>query len=573
MLEDDTDGTLNPGTRLGKYEIVRLLGAGGMGAVYEATHTEIGKRVAVKVLSPSIAAIPGARGRFLREAQLTSRVRHPNIVDVTDMGNEGRQTFLVMEFFQGQDLAQRVAQAGHLSPQEVADIMLPVCSAMVAAHQAGVTHRDLKPSNIFLSESQHAIEPKVLDFGISKSKDIGIGPDALTGTDAVVGTPFYLAPEQIMDNRAAGPASDQYALGVILYECLTGHRPFQSESLYAVFKEIVAGASLPPRAHRPDIPPSLELVVQRAMNVDPKSRFDSTKELGRALLPFASNRVRSIWEDAFGLDLPISDVWADATSGEIRIKRAVPATRVLTPLANVPAGGPVGLAGGTQVAMPGAPARPMGNRLAFSETGFPEAFDLRPKPSRWLPRLGIVGGLALAGMIAWFAFADAPMGIGQSEPAKRQKKVPGRSDADKIQADKSGETESTQRARSPEVFEFSVSVDPDTALIELDGRPQGRGHLERSLPVDHTPHRMRIVADGYDPEIVEFTDTPPSKRITLTPTPAPAHTVNRPPVEHDDAPSRRRHRHRRGREPRLPDNPQAPVRSGGINPNGAPVID
>ena len=309
---------LAAGDEFAGFTIESVLGTGGMGAVYEATHTEIGKQVAVKVLSQMIASVPGAQGRFLREAQLTSRVRHPNIVDVTDMGSEGGQTFLVMELLRGEDLAHRLSREGHLPPQDVADILLPVCSAIVAAHKAGVTHRDLKPSNIFLSDSQHATEPKILDFGISKSMDSGVGPDALTGTGAVVGTPFYLAPEQVMNNRSAGPATDQYALGVILYECLTGQRPFQGESLYSVFNDIVTGTPLPPRAHRPEIPPSLEQVVQRAMNVNPRERYESTADLGRALLPFASNRVRSIWQEAFEFEERGAVKLADGTTGDLR---------------------------------------------------------------------------------------------------------------------------------------------------------------------------------------------------------------------------------------------------------------
>ena len=124
--QEPSEEVLPVGTRLGKYQIVRLLGAGGMGAVYEASHTEIGKRVAVKVLGTAIAAIPGARARFLREAQLTSKVSHPNIVDVTDMGNEGSQAYIVMEFLQGVDLSQRLAQVGRLTAAELVDIMLPV---------------------------------------------------------------------------------------------------------------------------------------------------------------------------------------------------------------------------------------------------------------------------------------------------------------------------------------------------------------------------------------------------------------------------------------------------------------
>jgi len=291
--------TLAPGTVLGKYSIVKLLGSGGMGAVYEATHTEIQKRVAIKVLSPLIAAVPGARARFLREAQLTSRVRHPHIVDVADMGSDGGNTYLVMEFLHGEDLAQRIERLGPVGVEELADIMLPVCSAVAAAHAAGITHRDLKPQNIFLAAGTRRVLPKVLDFGISKGNDAVTQAGTLTGTGAMIGTPYYLAPEQIMDSKSAGSASDQYALGIILYECLTGKRPYDGENLFVVFQGIVGGTPKRPREYRPEIPPEMEEVVLRAMKSDPKQRFPTIEDFGRALLPFASGRARVIWEEAF----------------------------------------------------------------------------------------------------------------------------------------------------------------------------------------------------------------------------------------------------------------------------------
>jgi serine/threonine-protein kinase len=291
--------TLAPGTTLGKYSISRLLGTGGMGAVYEATHTEIGKKVAIKVLSPLIAAVPGARARFLREAQLTSRVRHPHIVDVADMGSDGGHTYLVMEFLHGEDLAQRLERLGPIGAEELADIMLPVCSAVSAAHGAGITHRDLKPQNIFLAAGTRRVHPKVLDFGISKGNDAVTQAGTLTGTGAMIGTPYYLAPEQIMDSKSAGSASDQYALGIILYECLTGKRPYDGDNLFVVFQGIVGGTPKRPRELRPEIPAEMEEVVLRAMRVDPKARFINIDDFGRALLPFASSRARMIWEEAF----------------------------------------------------------------------------------------------------------------------------------------------------------------------------------------------------------------------------------------------------------------------------------
>jgi hypothetical protein len=310
---------LAAGTRLGKYEIVRRLGAGGMGTVYEAIHTQIGKHVAVKVLSPAVAAMQGARARFLREAQLTSKVRHPHAVDVTDMGTEGDQTFLVMELLNGEDLAGRLTRAGQLDETQLVDIMLPVCSAVSAAHRAGIIHRDLKPQNIFLASGAHGLVPKVLDFGISKWED-GSTSRALTSTGAVLGTPYYLAPEQVVDTRASSPASDQYAIGVMLYECLTSVRPFEGETLFTVFQAIVAGSPVAPRKHRPDLDPKLQTVILRAMQMDPTRRFSSVDELGCALWPLASEKGRMLWRDAFGpgarsANAPVMDsVLVDATS-------------------------------------------------------------------------------------------------------------------------------------------------------------------------------------------------------------------------------------------------------------------
>jgi serine/threonine-protein kinase len=297
------EATLPAGTKLSnKYEIVRLLGQGGMGAVYEGVHTEMGKRVAIKTLAPSVAEIPGARQRFVREAQLTSRVRHPHIVDVSDVGTDGRTAYIVMELLRGEDLSQRLARVGVLSPRELADVLLPVCSALVAAHEATIVHRDLKPQNIFLATGPHGVEPKVLDFGISKSADALSVGGGLTRTGSVMGTPFYLAPEQIQDARAADAASDQYALGVILYECLAGARPFGGESLFQVFNAIVNERPPALATRRADLPPVLCQIVERAMAAKAAARFPSVRALGAALLPFASPKAQIVWSEAFGAE-------------------------------------------------------------------------------------------------------------------------------------------------------------------------------------------------------------------------------------------------------------------------------
>src|SRR5262252_2081768 len=191
-----------------------------MGAVYEGS-AQTGKRFAIKVLNPGLAAIPTARARFLREAKLASRVRNAHVVDVIEVREDDGHCYLVMELLEGEDLASRLRRTGTLSAAETAEIVLPVCDAVSSAHRQGITHRDLKPSNIFLTTRDGQVHPVVLDFGIAVEEGRGDGDAASPQVrKPVFGTPAYLAPEQVADHRAAGPATDQYALGVILYECL-----------------------------------------------------------------------------------------------------------------------------------------------------------------------------------------------------------------------------------------------------------------------------------------------------------------------------------------------------------------
>ena len=165
---------------LGKYRVVRAIGAGAMGAVYVGMHKDTGDRVAIKVLDRRLANLRQARERFRLEAQIAKRVRHPHIVDVFEAGDAGRNTYLVMELLTGEDLAQRLESAGPLPAQEVADILIPICGAIAAAHQADVTHRDLKPLNIFLAAGD-PVRPKVLDFGISIAKGIELPASTIPG--------------------------------------------------------------------------------------------------------------------------------------------------------------------------------------------------------------------------------------------------------------------------------------------------------------------------------------------------------------------------------------------------------
>jgi len=302
---------LEPGLTLGKYRVVQPLGAGGMGTVYQAEHVEISKPVALKVLSSALAADPKAQARFLREAESASRLEHRHVVSVTDFGTETGVAYIVMELLRGEDLAAHLNRHPRGLPVEDAiGLMLAVCSGVSAAHAAGIIHRDLKPRNIFLAQTPlREVEAKVLDFGISK---VDTGVDAsLTGTGEVLGTTHYMSPEQIL-GREIDPRTDQYSLGVVLYECLTARRPYEGDTALAIMKSIGDGKCVPPSALRQDLPRELDGVVLRAMAREPAGRFESVDAFGAALLPFASRKHRVVWADYYGADVRDSSIAGSA---------------------------------------------------------------------------------------------------------------------------------------------------------------------------------------------------------------------------------------------------------------------
>lgn len=294
-------GALPEGATLGRYRILRWLGSGGMGSVYAATHLEMGKSVALKVLRQDATTDAQARARFLREAATASRIRHPHVVNVTDFGSEADLPFIVMQLLRGEDLGDRLDRNPRgLAVKEVVDVMLAVCAGVVAAHGAGVIHRDLKPKNIFLARlTGGEISPTVLDFGISTMEDRLPGAPLLTEPGTLLGTTHYLSPEQVI-GRPADARTDQHALGVILYECLVGQRPYEGETPQAVRRNIETGRSVRPTRLRPDLPPEVEAAVLRAMAHDPAARFSNVHDLGTALLPFASLKKQVAWGDYYG---------------------------------------------------------------------------------------------------------------------------------------------------------------------------------------------------------------------------------------------------------------------------------
>jgi serine/threonine-protein kinase len=268
-----------------RYEIVRRIGEGGMGAVYEARHTVIGKRVAVKVLLEKFLEKPDLVARLLQEARLASSIGHQHIVDVTDFGTtaDGR-AFVVMEFLEGESLAELVIRDAPLSVERSLRIARQVASALGAAHAKGIVHRDVKPENVYLVRRDDADFVKVVDFGISKAvhaSDEGPEWQRLTRTGMVLGTPLYMSPEQARGGEDVDSRADVWAVGVVLYECLTGEVPFRAHNYLGVISQVLTEEATPPSRLRPElgIQASVEIVVMRALEKDRARRYQQMSDL------------------------------------------------------------------------------------------------------------------------------------------------------------------------------------------------------------------------------------------------------------------------------------------------------
>ena len=247
-----------------RYRLVRRIATGGMGTVYEGLDERLGRRVAVKVLKEEYADDPRSQERFSREARAAAMLNHPHIAQVFDSGQDAGRAFIVMEYVDGPHLGQLLESEGRLAPWRAVEIAADVCSALGAAHAVGIVHRDVKPSNVLLTP-QHQV--KVTDFGIAQAQ----GQAALTGTGMVLGTAHYLSPEQA-SGQGTTPASDVYAVGVLLFQLLTGSVPFDNDSPVAVALSHVT-QQVPPLTDRaPDVPPRVAAAVAQATAKDPRQR-------------------------------------------------------------------------------------------------------------------------------------------------------------------------------------------------------------------------------------------------------------------------------------------------------------
>jgi len=258
-----------------KYEVLTKVGEGAMGAVYRGRDTVLNRTVAIKLMNATIAADPGPRERFLREAQSAGSLQHPNVVTIFDFGEADGHLFIAMEFVEGSDLEMALDSGYFKTIQSKLDVVIDTLQGLAYAHQHGIIHRDLKPANIRITTDGRG---KLMDFGVAHLQS-----NKMTQTGFIVGTPHYMAPEYI-SGQPISPASDVFSMGVVLYEVLTGQRPFDGENTQALLFAVIQHEPPPPSQLATGLSPALDTIVQRAMAKTPRDRYGSAQEMATALM-------------------------------------------------------------------------------------------------------------------------------------------------------------------------------------------------------------------------------------------------------------------------------------------------
>jgi serine/threonine-protein kinase len=273
-----------------RYRVVRLIGRGGMGEVYEAVDLEKGCRVAIKTVLAKLRGSVKVVARFRREIELSQRISHPNVLHIYDVfelpprpddpeGSQATSPCMVMEYLEGETLADRLGDGGTVPPEEARGLVIQMAHALAAAHRADVVHRDLKPDNIFLVPRQGGATRVVLtDFGVARPNNSPEQEDSFTATDVIVGTPTYMAPEQL-ELEEALPASDIYTLGLVIYQMLTGKFPFEGDTAIQVVFMRVQEDPIPPRRFMPELDDVWDHLILRCLERDPKERLRDAAEI------------------------------------------------------------------------------------------------------------------------------------------------------------------------------------------------------------------------------------------------------------------------------------------------------
>lgn len=455
---------IGPGAVIGgKYQIERLLGEGGMGVVYLAHHVVLSRLVAVKVMKADVASQKHYSDRFIVEARAAAELRHRNVVEILDYGVEAGRPFMVMEFLHGESLEKLLAREGPLSPIRAVTLLDPVLKALAVAHEHGIVHRDIKPDNIFLAKDEGDTEPtvKVVDFGIARRV---IDEKAkITGDNTTLGTPLYMAPEQILSAHAATAAADQYAFGVTLYQCLTGRFPVEHESLAGIVAQKITGRARPILEYLPDLDAELAATVMRTLEREPTDRFPSMNALREALSRFMNPASYASMTHARALIEQSPTELASPVSESIREAKTAVSGKALI------------VAQREAATERGAASASVENEAGVAVP--PSRAEQRSKPRSWAWIAG-AGVLALIGIIAWRA-TRAPTA---SAPQRTE------------------HTQSSQQANhsaSTRRVTFSIRVVPAAAVIVLEGEQVGVGTAEVLRVADGRRYQLELRAPGY----------------------------------------------------------------------------
>jgi serine/threonine-protein kinase len=403
----------------GKYRIERVLGRGGMGTVLAVRHLGLDEPRALKLMLPKGLELPQARERFFREARAAAKLRSEHAVAVHDVGvlPDGFP-YIEMELLEGSDLSSLLKRSGAVPVAHAVRWIAEACEPVGEAHGLGIVHRDLKPGNLFLARTPTGKETiKVLDFGIAKTGALEAADSTLTGTQASFGSPMYMSPEQMRGARYAEPRSDVWALGVVLFELLTGRRPFNAESVTGLALVVTNDPAPSPRALREDVPPALEAVILRCLAKSPDGRFGSAMELARALL------------EAYPQAFPLPQGGPPSRAGAENARVGSPMLAVATPLPTAGGPGAPGAAPGWHAqpqpaSQPSVPSAPWGDPAAPS-TGSNPQLPSHPSVGTLSTTIGgskgpspalLVGG-ALAVMVVGVGLAFGAYRLSQSPTA------------------------------------------------------------------------------------------------------------------------------------------------------------
>jgi serine/threonine-protein kinase len=362
----------------GKYEIGAPIATGGMGVVYRGKHAWTGRDVAIKVLLPGLSLDAEISRRFLTEARASASLRHPNVVDVLDMGRDEDGTlYMVLELLEGRDLDEVLEERSVLEPAEAIAAIAPALEALAFAHEKGFVHRDIKPSNLYLAtDARGVVTTKILDFGIAKALDGGANKATRTGV--IIGTPHYMAPEQASGVGVIGPATDTWSIGVVLYEALTGTVPFDGASPTMILMNVLGKRAKPLCSVAADLPPALGALVDGMLEPDPDARPTDLRALARQL--------RTLLPAGFDEASSLSTL-AKPRLDEVSIAAAAPSTRLAPDVRTEPS-----------IGLP-EPREPPEVRPASAARGLKSPSTHGSKP--WVPLA--MGAVALAGLAgAWW---------------------------------------------------------------------------------------------------------------------------------------------------------------------------